>query len=71
MTVASIKPKFAETQEGVSYPQAMDIWARWGDLEAAPTIAANTKIDWKTVCRVLDGNIWPGARRFWMRGAQT
>lgn len=60
-------PLRVELRGGVSHAQAMEIIRRFGvDSEAAPTVADRMGIPYDTVCEVLDGQHWPGARNYWM-----
>lgn len=54
-------------EEGITYAQAMEAFDRFHvDSEAAPTVAANMGISYDTICRALDGKIWPAARAYWL-----
>ncbi|WP_316150072.1 hypothetical protein [Cupriavidus sp. BIC8F] len=62
-------PARQEQREGVTYAQAMEIFERFfveGRTQAAPTIAHQMGIPYKTVCDVLGGHIWPAAYRYWL-----
>jgi hypothetical protein len=59
-------PTRQQLENGITYAQAMDVWRRWAELEAAPTIADRTGIAYETVCSVLGGNTWRGAYDYWM-----
>lgn len=56
-----------EKREGITYAQAMDVFANYCERnQAAPTIAVKMGIPYKTVCDVLDGRLWTGARQYWV-----
>ena len=56
-----------ETRQGVTLEQAHDVFRRFNELlQAAPTVAAETGIEYETVCGILGGRIWPQARQQWV-----
>jgi hypothetical protein len=60
------KPSGPALQQGVTYAQAMEVFARFFErLQAAPTVAQQMGIDLKVVARILNGHVWPGAYAFW------
>jgi hypothetical protein len=66
-TVAKF-PAHEETQHGVTYAQAMEMFERFcmaDRMQAVPTIAHEMGIPYETCCQVIGGNIWPGAYRYW------
>lgn len=66
-TAIATLPARAERREGVTYAQAMEVFERFfARNEAVPTVAIRMGIPYRTACRVLDGHIWPAARRYWM-----
>lgn len=59
----------APLRGGVTYAQAMAVLERFCSGEfcwAPPTIADRLGIGYETVCKVLDGQLWPQARQIWM-----
>ena len=57
----------AETRQGVTLKQAHEVFRRFCEqLQAAPTVAAETGIEYETVCDVLYGKVWPQARQQWI-----
>lgn len=67
MSAVAALPSRVEERDGVTYAQAMEIFARYFERsQAAPTVAAEMEIADGKVCRVLDGHIWPAARQFWV-----
>ena len=66
MTVARL-PARGETQDGVTYAQAMEAFERYfAASQAVPTIAVEMGIPFDAACRVLDGKAWPAARQYWL-----
>ena len=56
-----------EQRQGVTLKQANEIFFRFCEqLQAAPTVAAETGIEYETVCDVLYGKVWPQARQQWI-----
>jgi hypothetical protein len=56
-----------EIRQGVTLEQAHDVFRRFNELlQAAPTVAAETGIEYETVCGILGGRIWPQARQQWV-----
>lgn len=56
-----------EQRHGVTLEQAHDVFRRFSELlQAAPTVAAETGIEYETVCGILGGRIWPQARQQWV-----
>ncbi len=54
-------------REGVTHAQAMEVLRRFcAESEACPTIAHRMNIPYDTVCKVMDGAVWPGARQVWI-----
>ena len=54
-------------QQGVTLLQAHDVFRRYGvQLQSAPTVATQTGIEYKTVCDILYGKVWPQARQQWV-----
>lgn len=57
----------AEKRQGVTLKQAHEVFRRFCEqLQAAPTVAAETGIEYETVCNILDGKVWPQARQQWV-----
>jgi hypothetical protein len=57
----------AALQQGTTLHQAHDVFRRFCEQsQAAPTVAAETGIEYKTVCDILDGKVWPQARQQWV-----
>ena len=52
--------------KGVTLEQAHDVFRRFNALQAAPTVAEETGIEYETVCDVLRGKVWPQARQQWV-----
>lgn len=51
-------------QSGITYAQAIEVFTRFcTNSEAAPTVAVRMGLSYKLVCDVLDGKVWPAARR--------
>lgn len=66
MTVVAISA-IGDQREGMTYAQAMEIFARYFERnQAAPTVAAEMGLPNSKVCRVLDGHLWPAARQYWV-----
>jgi hypothetical protein len=60
-------PSNQPTQQGVSLEQAHEVFRRFcGQLQAAPTVSAETGIAYETVCDILGGKVWPQARQQWV-----
>jgi hypothetical protein len=62
-------PARDETQHGVTYAQAMEMFERFcmaDRNQAVPTIADEMGIPYETCCQVIGGNIWPAAYRYWV-----
>lgn len=58
---------FVPVFEGVTYAQAMKVFERFVvDSVAVPTVAHELDIPYETVCAVLDGELFPGARFYWL-----
>ena len=56
-----------EKRQGVTLKQAHEVFRRFCEqLQAAPTVAAETGIEYETVCSILDGKVWPQARQQWV-----
>jgi hypothetical protein len=56
-----------EKRQGVTLKQAHEVFRRFCEqLQAAPSVAAETGIEYKTVCDVLYGKVWPQARQQWI-----
>lgn len=56
-----------EPHQGVTLMQAHDVFRRFCEqLQAAPTVAAETGIEYETVCDILYGKVWPQARQQWV-----
>ena len=56
-----------EKRQGVTLKQAHEVFRRFCEqLQAAPTVAAETGIEYETVCDVLYGKVWPQARQQWI-----
>lgn len=56
-----------EKRKGVTLKQAHEVFRRFCEqLQAAPTVAAETGIEYETVCDVLDGKVWTQARQQWV-----
>lgn len=54
-------------QQGTTLHQAHDVFRRFCEqLQAAPTVAAETGIEYETVCDILYGKVWPQARQQWV-----
>lgn len=52
---------------GITHQQAMEVGRRYhAKAHAAPTVAHELGIPFKTTCDVLDGKLFPDLRRFWM-----
>lgn len=61
-------PNREEKREGVTYAQAMAMFERFCSAEhnqAVPTIAHEMRIPYDICCKVITGQIWPAAYRFW------
>ena len=67
VTAIGVLPARQDQREGVTYDQAMEVFARYFErYQAAPTVAHQMGIPFKTACRVLDGHVWPAARQYWV-----
>jgi len=56
-----------ECQGGVTLEKAHEVFSRFCERsQAAPTIASEMAIEYKIVCDILDGKIWPQARQHWV-----
>lgn len=57
----------ASLEGGISYEQAMEMFARFFErLQAVPTIASEMRLQFDLVVRVFDGRLWPAARAYWV-----
>jgi hypothetical protein len=56
-----------DRRQGVTLVQAHEVFRRFcNQLQAAPTVAAETGIEYETVCDILYGKVWPQARQQWV-----
>ena len=56
-----------ERQNGITLDEAHEVFSRYFEQsQAAPTVATEMAVEYKTVCNILGGKIWPQARQQWM-----
>lgn len=66
-TVVAVRFGSQESCEGVTYAQAMEAFERFHvQLEATPTVADRMGIPYRLMVRILDGEVWPAAREYWL-----
>lgn len=59
-------PQAGKMDGGVTFAQAMEAHRLWNEENlAAPTVAHRMGIDYKIMCKLLYGHIWPAAHARW------